>query len=88
MLAAMAHYIFTNKLQDQAFIDRFTQGMDAGTMPQWARGKENFKDYILGTYDGQPKSPEWAEPICGGKADDIKKLADMYGTTKTAGLKE
>ena len=87
MLAAMAHYIFTNNLQDQAFIDRFTQGMDAGTMPQWARGKENFKDYILGTYDGQPKSPEWAEPICGVKADDIKKLADMYATTKPAALK-
>ncbi len=87
MLAAMAHYIFTNNLQDQAFIDRFTQGMDAGTMPQWAQGKENFKDYILGTYDGQPKTPEWAEPICGVKAADIIKLAHMYATTKPAALK-
>ncbi|NMD06676.1 MAG: molybdopterin-dependent oxidoreductase, partial [Phyllobacteriaceae bacterium] len=78
MLAAMAHYIFVNNLQDQAFIDRFTQGMDAGTMPDWAQGKENFKDYILGTYDGQPKTPEWAEAICGVKAADIIKLAHMY----------
>ena len=91
MMAGMAHYIFTNNLQDQDFINRFTQGMDAGTMPAWARnspnGKENFKDYILGKYDGQPKTPEWAEKICGVKAEDIKKLAHMYATTKPAALK-
>lgn len=91
MLAGMAHYIFANDLQDQEFIDKFVQGMDAGTMPDWTsgspNGKENFKDYILGTYDGQPKTPEWAEPICGVKAEDIKKLAEMYATTKPAALK-
>ncbi|MET0083448.1 MAG: molybdopterin-dependent oxidoreductase [Sedimenticola sp.] len=91
MLAGMAHYIFTNNLQDQGFIDKFVQGMDAGTMPDWSEqspnGKENFKDYILGTYDGVPKTPEWAEEICGVIAADIKKLADMYATTKPAALK-
>jgi len=91
MMAGMAHYIFANKLQDQDFIDRFTLGMDAGTMPDWAanspNGKENFKDYILGTYDGVPKTPEWAAEICGVSADDIKKLADMYARTKPAALK-
>jgi len=87
MLAAMAHYIFTNNLHDQAFIDKFCLGVDQGTMPDWAKDKENFKDYILGTYDGQPKTPEWAEPICGVKAEDIKKLADMYARTKPAALK-
>lgn len=87
MLAAMAHYIFVNELQDQAFINRFCMGVDAGTMPDWARGHENFKDYILGTYDGQPKTPEWAAEICGVAADDIRKLADMYARTKPAALK-
>jgi anaerobic dimethyl sulfoxide reductase subunit A len=87
MMAGMAHYIFTNNLQDQEFIDRFCQGMDAGTMPDWATGHENFKDYILGTYDGQPKTPEWAAEICGVSAEDIKKLAHMYATTKPAALK-
>ncbi len=91
MMAAMAHHIFTEKLQDQGFIDRFVQGMDSGTMPDWApgspNGKENFKDYILGNYDGQPKSPEWAETICGVPAADIRKLAQMYATTKPAALK-
>ena len=87
MLAAMAHYVFTENLQDQEFIDRFTQGMDGGTMPDWAHDQESFKDYILGTNDGQPKSPEWAEPICGVAAADIRKLAHMYATTKPAALK-
>jgi anaerobic dimethyl sulfoxide reductase subunit A len=91
MMAGMAHYIFTNNLQDQAFINRFCMGMDAGTMPQWAQnsvnGQQNFKDYILGTYDGVPKTPEWASAICGVKAEDIRKLADMYANTKPAALK-
>jgi anaerobic dimethyl sulfoxide reductase subunit A len=87
MLAAMAHYIFVNNLQDQNFINRFCQGMDQGTMPLWARGGESFKDYILGNSDGQPKTPEWAAPICGVSAEDIKKLAQMYATTKPAALK-
>ena len=91
MMAGMAHYIFTHNLQDQEFINRFTQGMDAGTMPDWARnspnGKENFKDYILGKYDGQPKTPQWASNICGVPAEDIEKLARLYATTKPAALK-
>ncbi len=87
MLAGMAHHIFASKLQDQAFIDKFVQGMDAGTMPDWAKGQESFRDYILGTSDGVPKTPEWAEKICGVKAEDIRKLAQMYATTKPAALK-
>jgi anaerobic dimethyl sulfoxide reductase subunit A len=87
MMAAMAHVIFSENLHDQAFIDRFVLGMDKGTMPGWAEGKENFKDYILGAYDKTPKTPEWAEPICGVKADDIRKLARMYAGTKPAALK-
>ena len=91
MMAGMAHYIFANNLQDQGFINRFCSGMDAGTMPEWAprsvNGTENFKDYILGKYDGTPKTPEWAAAICGVSAEDIKKLADMYARTKPAALK-
>ncbi len=87
MLAAMAHQIFTQNWQDQDFINRFTQGVDEGTMPMWARSRESFKDYILGQVDGQPKSPAWAAPICGVSAEDIKKLARLYATTKPAALK-
>ena len=34
-------------------------------MPPGAEGAESYKDYILGTRDGMPKTPDWAEPICG-----------------------
>ena len=87
MLAGMAHHIFVNNWQDQKFIDKFVQGMDAGTTPREFADKENFKDYILGKNDGIPKTPEWAEKICGVAAVDIKKLAEMYATTKPAALK-
>ena len=87
MMAGMIHHIFTNNWHDQEFINKFVQGMDAGTMPEWAQGHENFKDYILGKYDNTPKTPEWASQICGVSADDIKKLAQMYAQTKPAALK-
>ena len=91
MMAGMAHYIFSNGLQNQDFINRFCMGMDAGTMPNWAanspNGRENFRDYILGSYDGVAKTPEWAANICGVAAEDIKKLAHLYATTKPAALK-
>jgi anaerobic dimethyl sulfoxide reductase subunit A len=87
MMAGMAHHIFANNLQDQAFIDKFVQGMDKGTMPGKFANRENFRDYIMGTSDGVPKTPEWAAAICGVSAEDIRKLAQMYATTKPAALK-
>lgn len=91
MMAGMAHYIFTNNLHDQDFINNFCMGMDEGTTPEWTKnspnGRENFKDYILGKYDDTPKTPEWAAEICGVKAEDIIKLAKMYAETKPAALK-
>jgi anaerobic dimethyl sulfoxide reductase subunit A len=87
MMAGMAYHIFVNNWQDQLFINKFTQGMDQGTMPMWARGGESFKDYIMGHSDGTPKTPEWASQICGVPAEDIKKLAQMYALTKPAALK-
>jgi len=87
MMAGMAYHIWDNGWQDQEFINRFVQGMDQGTMPDWARGQESFRDYISGNSDGIAKTPEWASEICGVPAEDIKKLAEMYATTKPAALK-
>lgn len=89
MMAGMAYHIWAKGLHDQGFIDRFVLGMDPGTMPQWGydRGHESFREYIEGKNDGVPKTPEWAAEICGVSAEDIKKLAEMYATTKPAALK-
>ena len=40
MMAGMAYHIFDMGLHDQEFINRFVQGMDAGTMPVWAQGQD------------------------------------------------
>lgn len=62
-------------LIDWDFINRCTIGFDASTLPEGADPKENFKDYVLGTYDGTPKSPEWASEICGADPAEIERIA-------------
>ena len=82
LLLGMAHYMITNNLQDQNFLDTYTSGFDADHMPKGADPNENFKDYVLGTFDGVPKTPEWASAICGTAVDTIKKFAQEIATTK------
>jgi trimethylamine-N-oxide reductase (cytochrome c) len=43
-----------------------------------AIGFENFKYYVLGHEDGVPKTPKWAEAICGVPAYTIKALARYW----------
>ena len=74
MLAAMAHVIITEKLQDQAYLDKYTTGF------------ELFKEYVLGAKDGTPKTPQWAENITGVPASTIESIARTYATTKPAAL--
>lgn len=82
LLLGMAHYMIMNNLQDQAFLDTYTIGFDKDHMPEGADPKDNFRDYVLGTYDGVPKTPEWASEICGTHPDVIKRFAHEVATTK------
>jgi anaerobic dimethyl sulfoxide reductase subunit A len=82
MLLGMAHHMITNKLQDQTFLDKYTVGFDKDHMPEGADPKNNFTDYILGTYDKTPKTPEWASEICGVPPATIRRLATEIATTK------
>lgn len=74
MLAAMAHVIVTESLYDRAFIERHTLGFEA------------YRDYILGTEDGTPKTPSWAETITRVPVRIIAELARDYATRKPAAL--
>lgn len=44
-----------NPLIDWDFLRRCTVGFDENNMPAGADPKGNFKDYLLGTYTGEPK---------------------------------
>ncbi|MEL1133655.1 molybdopterin-dependent oxidoreductase [Desulfitobacterium sp. THU1] len=82
LLLGMAYHMIENNLQDQDFLDRCTLGFDKDHMPEGVDPKENFKDYVLGTYDGVPKTPEWASEICGTDPKLIREFATEVATTK------
>jgi anaerobic dimethyl sulfoxide reductase subunit A len=74
MMAAVLHELIDNNRIDYPFLEKYCIGFD------------QVKKYILGTDDHQPKTPAWAEQICGTRAGEIKKLAVLYGRTKPAAL--
>ena len=76
----------TNPLIDWDVLHRCTVGFDADHMPAGANPKDSLKDYILGTYDGKPKKPEWAAEITGVDTDTIRKLARQIGGTDRVAL--
>ncbi|MEG0791849.1 MAG: molybdopterin-dependent oxidoreductase [Gordonibacter sp.] len=64
---------------DWDFLHAYTVGFDAESMPGDAKLNENLKDYVLGTYDKTPKTPEWAEPICGVPPAQVTAFARILG---------
>lgn len=70
--AAVAYVWMTEGLVDQEYIDTHSVGYD------W------FEYYILGKEDGQPKTPEWASPICGVPSRQIKALAHQWAKRATS----
>ncbi|RPI20927.1 MAG: dimethyl sulfoxide reductase subunit A, partial [Chloroflexota bacterium] len=44
--------------------------------------EESYREYILGTRDGIPKTPEWAEPVTTVPRDTIARIAREYATLK------
>lgn len=92
LMLAMAYTLLdeddpdTNPLIDWDFVKRCTIGFDADSMPEGENPEDNFKDYVLGTYDGSPKTPEWAEEICGLPAEKIRSLARELRKDKKVAL--
>lgn len=66
-------------LVDIDFLHTYCVGYDAESMPDDARLDENFRGYVLGEYDGQPKTPQWATEICGTPVEDIEWYAQTVG---------
>ena len=64
---------------DQEILDTYCVGFDADHMPADATLDENFKGYLLGEYDGIPKTAAWASAICGTPVEDIAWFAETVG---------
>ena len=86
LLDAMAYTVWTEGLADRDFLDRRCLGFDAEHLPAGAEPGDNVLDYLLGRWDGQPKTPDWAAAICGVPAERIRDLALRYARAKPAAL--
>jgi len=67
MMMAILNVLTTEGLVDREFVEKYSYGFD------------ELVDHVLGHDDGMPKTPEWAESICGTPTAEIKDLARRYG---------
>jgi len=86
LILGMAYHLITNNLHDQAYLDKYCVGFDADHMPEGTNPQDNFKDYVLGTYDGVPKTPEWAVATCGVDPVIIRRFAEQLAATRPAAI--
>jgi anaerobic dimethyl sulfoxide reductase subunit A len=86
LMDAMGYVMITEKLHDQAFLDKYCVGFDGDHMPEGIPKEESLKSYLLGEKDGTPKTPEWAEKICRVPAEKIREIARDYATIKPTAL--
>ena len=73
-------------LIDWDFLNRCCVGFDAEHMPADAKDDQNFFGYVKGEYDGTPKTPEWAEEICGTPAETLRQVARILGKNNKVAL--
>lgn len=89
-MIAMAYVMLTEDKQrgliDWDFLNRCCLGHDAAHMPDDAADGESFFDYLLGKADGIPKTPQWAENICGVPADTLREVARILGKDNQVAL--
>ncbi len=64
---------------DWDFLYSHTVGFDDDHMPADAKLNENVHGYVMGAYDGTPKTAEWAADICGCDPEDIRWYAEQVG---------
>ncbi len=84
LASAIAYVIISEGKYDKEFLDKYTVGFDADTMPEGAPENSSYTDYIMGTgYDMIPKTPQWAAPICGLPSEKIEYLAHFITDHET-----
>jgi len=86
MMSAMAYVMITESLYAAEFVRTHCVGFDQTQMPDGTEGVESYRDYILGTHDGVPKTPEWAEAITTVPRQTIVRIAREYAMLKPSVL--
>ena len=71
LMIGICYVLLDEKLQDQAFLDRYSVGF------------EKFAEYLTGSADGVAKDADWAAEICAIDADLIKALARRMASART-----
>lgn len=87
LIAGMIHVMLAEKLQDQAFLDKYCVGFDEHTLPKGAPPNSSYRSYIEGKgYDKVEKTPDWASAITGVPANQIRKFARELAQAKPANI--
>lgn len=76
MMLAIAHVLYSEDLYDHEYVEKWVE----------PEGFEKWREYVLGNADGQPKTPEWAEPITAIPAETIRAFAHLYADSKPVHL--
>lgn len=76
----------TNPLIDWDFLRKYTVGFERETMPAGADPTDSYQDYLLGTKDNIPKTPEWAAEICGVEPEQIRAFARKLAKAPRAAI--
>ena len=71
LMIGICYVLLDEKLQDQAFLDRYSVGF------------EKFAEYLMGSADGVVKDAAWAAEICDIDADLIRALARRMAGSRT-----
>jgi anaerobic dimethyl sulfoxide reductase subunit A len=74
LMMAILYVWIEEGLVDRAFVERYGVGFD------------ELEAHVLGRDDSEPKTPRWAEALCGTPAETIIALARRYGQAKPAAL--
>lgn len=89
LCSALAYHLIEQNLIDESFLQNKCYGFRSeAALPE--KGLEalpyhrSYEAYILGLgeLDSQPKTPEWAERICGVPAANIRSIAEQLASAK------
>jgi anaerobic selenocysteine-containing dehydrogenase len=73
LMLEMLYVLITEGYVNHEYVEKYSYGFN------------RLEQHVLGS-DGVPKTPEWAEKVCGTPTEQIKWLARLYGETHPTAL--